>query len=237
MIMSPLNGQCDGSHDAKSVPTHRLGQRVVVVLPAPGVLRADRGGQGLQDLGDYRGAIRAQVTGDHPGASESGLDPDLPVLEPGLRVILALRQGPSVNLRGQAGQIVLAGPGPGGGDQDLIGRGPAGLGELTGPLADGRGHRLRHDGALGQGGEDLRVGEGAAGPAQVIAGGALGHLGPVDQPRGRAVIRVRRIAPAGGERAQDPGPGRGADRVGLLEALQAVSLGLGGHGGGVRGGQ
>ena len=116
MIMSPLNGQCDGSHDAKSVPTHRLGQRVVVVLPAPGVLRADRGGQGLQDLGDYRGAIRAQVTGDHPGASESGLDPDLPVLEPGLRVILALRQGPSAvrapaARRGRGGSAVLRGLG------------------------------------------------------------------------------------------------------------------------------
>ena len=210
---------------------------MVALVPLLVSSGAGRGGQGLQDRGDDRGALGGQVTGDHPGAGEGGLDPDLPVLEPGLRVILALRQGPGVDLRGQRGEVFLAGPGLGGGDQDLIGGGPAGLGELTGPLADGPGHRLRHDGALGQGREDLRVGAGAAGPAQVAAGGALGYLGPVDQPRRRAVVRVGGIPLASGERGQVPGPGRGADRVGLLEALQALSLGLDGQRGRVRGGQ
>ena len=172
-----------------------------------------------------------------PGAAERGLDPDLAVLEPGLRVILGVRQGPGVDLRGERGEVFPAGPGPGGGDQDLIGGGPARLGELTGPLADDPGHRLGHDSTLGQRRHDLRVGDGTAGPAQMTAGGALGHLRPVNQPRRRAVVRVGRIALAGGERGQVPGPGRGADRVGLLEALQALSLGLGGQRGRVRGGQ
>ena len=210
---------------------------MVALVPGPGVLGAHRGGQGLQDRGDHGGAVGGQVAVDDPGAGEGGLDPDLPVLEPGLRVILALGQGPGVDLRGEGSEVFLAGPGPGRGDQDLIGGGPAGPGELAGPLADGPGHRLRHDGALGQGREDLGVGDGAAGPAQMAAGGALGHPGPVDQPRRRAVVRVGGIALTSGERGQVPGTGRGADRVGLLEALQALSLRLGGQRGGVRGGQ
>ena len=36
-----------------------------------------------------------------------------------------LGQGPGVDLRGQPGQVFLSGPGPGGGDQDLIGGGAA----------------------------------------------------------------------------------------------------------------
>ena len=42
---------------------------------------------------------------------------------------------------------------------------------------------------------------------------------------------------ADGERGQDPGPRRGGDRVGLLQAPQALGLGLGGQGGRVGGGQ
>ena len=67
-------------------------------------------------------------------------------------------------------------------------------------------------------------------------GGALGHLGAVDQPRGRAVVGVLGVALPGGERGQEPGPRGGGDRVGVLEGLQAFGLGLGGQRGGVGGG-
>ena len=76
---------------------------------------------------------------------------------------------------------------------------------------------------------------GAADPRGIRDRGAFGDAGPVDQPRPRAVIR--RIALPGRERRQDRGPRRGAHRMGLLQDLQAVRLGVGGHRGGVRGGQ
>ena len=125
-LPGPLGKQAAGGQ-----PAHRLLQSVVItLLPGPGVLRAQGGGEGLQDRADHGGAVRGQVTGEDPGAGEGGLDPDPPVLEPGLRVILAFGQGPGVNLRGEPSQVFLPGPGPGRGDQDLIGGGPDSAGSL-----------------------------------------------------------------------------------------------------------
>ena len=168
---------------------------------------------------------------------EGGFHPDLAVLEGRLRVILVLRERPGVDLGGQAGQVLLAGAGPGGGDQDVIGGLAAPGGKLVGPGADGQGHRLGQHDPLGQRSEHLRVGQGAAGPADVAAGRAFGDAGVVDQPGGGAVAGVVAVAPPGGERGEDPGPGRGAHRAALLQGLQASGLGAGGQGGGVQGGQ
>jgi hypothetical protein len=67
--------------------------------------------------------------------------------------------------------------------------------------------------------------------------GMLMRTGAVDQPGGGAVVGVLGVALPGGEGAQEPGPGGRRDRVGPLEGLQALGLGLGGQGGGVGGGQ
>ena len=234
-LPGPLRQQPTGHQAA-----HRVLQRVMVTLVfRPGVLRTGRRGQGVQHRGDHRGAFGGEVPGDHPRAAERGLEPDLPVLEAGQQVVvlLVLGQGPGVDLGGQGGQVALAGPGPGRGNQDAVGGVAAAGGESVGPAADQPGHRLGQGGSFGQRREDLGVGGGAAGPAQVTAGGAFGDAGAVDQPRGGAVVRVGGVALGGGERGQDPGPGRGGDRIGLLQGLQAFGLGLGGQGGGVGGGQ
>ena len=231
-LPGPLGQQAGGHQTA-----HGLLQRIVIaLLTAPGVLGAHRRGQRLQDGGDHRGAFGGQVPGDDPGAGERRLHPELAVLEVRFRVVAGLGQGAGVDLGGQRGQVVPAGPGPGGGEQDVVGRGPAVPGKLVGPLADQPGHRRRHHGALGQRHQHLRMGDRAAGPAQVPAGGALGDAGTVNQPRGRAVVSIVGVTLAGGERAEDPGPGGGLDRVQLLEGLQALRLGFGGQGGGVGGG-
>ena len=139
--------------------------------------------------------------------------PELAVLERRLRVIGVLGQGPGVDLGGQRGQVFLAGPGPGRGDQDVIGGRAALARQLAGPAADDPGHRLGHRAALGQRQGDLRVGHDPVGPARQAQGRALGHPGAVDQPRGRAVVGVFAVSLARGERAQEPGPRRGGDRA------------------------
>ena len=233
-LAGPLGEQAAGDQAA-----HRVLERIVVALFAgPGVLGPGRGRQGLQHRGHHRRALRRQVPGDHACPVEGGLHPELAVLEAQLRVIVLLvRQGPGVDLRSQGGQVVLVGPVPRRGHQDLIGGLAAGSGQLVGPLADDPGHRLGQHGPFGQRHDHQRVCQYAAGPAQVPAGRALGHLRAVDQPGSRAVVRVVGVTLPGGERGQDPGPRRGGDRVGLLQALQALGLGLGGQGGGVGGGQ
>ena len=123
---------------------------MVALLAGAGVLGAHRRGQRLQHRGGDGGALRGQVPGDDPGAGERGLHPELPVLERGLRVIGVLGQGPGVDLGGQRGQVFLAGPGPGRGEQDVIGGRAALPRQLAGPAADDPGHRLGHRGALGQ---------------------------------------------------------------------------------------
>jgi hypothetical protein len=130
------------SQAAPSLPVseaaHRVLERVMVTLiTGPGVLRAHRGRQSAQHRGHHRRALRSQVPGDDASPGERGLHPELAVLEGRLRVVLGLRQGPGVDLGGQAGQIVLTGPGPGRGDQDVIGGGAAIGRELAGPAADG----------------------------------------------------------------------------------------------------
>ena len=109
-------------------------------------------------------------------------------------------------------------------------------GELAGPPADGPGDRLR-DLPGGQRRGDLRVRGGPPDPRGVPGGGALGHVGLVDQPGPRAVVRVIGVPLPGGERGQDRGPRRGPDRGDLLQHPQAPRLGLRRHRGRIRGGQ
>ena len=155
----------------------------------------------------------------------------------GCVVVRGVLQGAGVDLGGQLGQVLLPGPGPRRRDQDLVGGVPARGRDLAGPPADGGGHRVGEHVALGQRRDDPGVAVHPAGPGQVGAGGGPGDPGLVDQPGGGAVVGVGGVAAGGGERGQDPGPGRGADRVVLLLGAQVLGLGLGGHRGRVGGGQ
>ena len=232
-LPGPLGQQPGGDQ-----PLHGLVQRIVVPLGVTaGVLRAGRGGQRVQHRGHHRGALRREVAGQHPGAVERGLQLDRPVPERLIPVLArVLRQRPGVDLPGQRGQVPQVRARPGRGEQDRV-RGRAAVpGQLVRPLADGPGERLR-DLPSGQRPRDLGMRGRPPGPRGVRHRSALGDPGSVDQPRRRAVIRVRGITLPGGERGQDRGPRRGAHRGGLLEHLQAPGLGLRRHRGGVRGGQ
>jgi hypothetical protein len=127
-----------------SYVTHRIVHRVVVALVfGTGVRGAPRRPQRLQDRGEHRRAPGGQVAGEDPGPGERGLDPDLAVFEGRLRVIVVLGagQGAGVDLGGQRGQVLFAAP-PGGGQQDPVGRVPAGLGRRPGgPSPDAPGPR------------------------------------------------------------------------------------------------
>jgi hypothetical protein len=105
------------------MPPVITGMIVASQAMARAVLRARRGGQGLQHRADHRGALRVRspvIT----AAPLGGLHPELAVFEVWLRVVVVVGQRPGVNLGGQASQVLFAGPGPGGGDQDAGGRGP-----------------------------------------------------------------------------------------------------------------
>ena len=217
---------------------HRLLQRVVVPLGVrPGVLGAGRGGQGIQDSRHDRGALRSQVTIQHAGALEGGHQLHAAVLERPRGVLIGkVRAGPLVDLGGQPGQVPQVHPRQRGADQDRVCRFPAILGELVGPGADRPGHRLRQL-PRGQRGEDLRMLRRPPRPRGVGHGGSLGHPGLMDQPGPRTVIRVRGIPLPGGERRQDRGPCRRADRGRLLQYPQAACLLLGRHRRGIGGRQ
>ena len=81
------------------------------------------------------------------------------------------------------------------------------------------------------------VGPGPRGPGGMAGRGAAGDPGLVHQPGPRAVIRIRRVPLAHGERGQERRPHRRGDRVGLLQPAQALGLGIGGQLSGIRGGE
>src|ERR1019366_3626676 len=73
-LTGPLGQQPGGDQAA-----HRFLQGVVVpLLMTASIVSAEGSGQRIQDRGQHRGAFRAQVTGQHPGALERGLQPDRP---------------------------------------------------------------------------------------------------------------------------------------------------------------
>ena len=208
-------------------PPHRLGQRVMAALRlAPVILRPGRRRQRIQHRGHQRGALRGQVPGDDPGTAERGLHPHRPVPER-LVLVLVLVVGPGagVDLPGQPGQVRHIRPAHRRAEQDRVRVRLAVSGQLAGPPADGPGDRLRHLPG-GQRRGDLRVRGRPPHPRGVPDRGAPGHMGLVDQPGPRAVIRIRGIPLAGGERGQDRGPRRRPHRGDPLQYLQALRLGL-----------
>ena len=211
---------------------------MVTLLVAAGIVRVGRGGQRVQHRADHLRALRRQVPVQHPGALERGLQLERPVLEV-LVIGVLIRDwgpGPGVDLRGQPGQPRQVQPPARRCQEDLLCGRAAVLREPGGPGADHPGVRFG-DGPGGQRLRDQRVLGGAPDPGGVRDGGALGDPGLVDQPGGGAVVAVVAVALPGGERAQQRGPGGGADRVGLLQGQQAPGLFLGGQLGGIRRGQ
>ena len=209
---------------------HRLLQPVVIpLLPGPGVLRPGRGGQRIQHRADDRGALRGQVPGQDARALEGGLQPHAAITQAPLWVLIGqVAAGPLVHLGEQRTQVPQAQPRRGGRDQQLIGLVPELLRQLAGPPADHPPRRLR-DLPRGQRCQHLRVRAGPPGPRGIPDRGAPGDPGAVHQPRQHAVIRIGRIPLPGGERGQEAGPRRRGDRLGLLQAVQALGLGLGGE--------
>ena len=226
-----------GQQVRRHEPPHGLLQAIVAPLGLrPGVLRPGRSRQRIQHRRDDRRALRGEVAGQDPGAVEGGLQLDRAVLELIVLTAGVLGQRPGVDLRDQTGQIPQVPARPRRPQQNLIRRRTAIRRQLVGPAADRPRERLRHL-PRGQRRRDLRMRRRPPHPRGVRHRGALGDPGPVDQPRPRAVIRIRAVPLPGGERRQDPGPRRGAHRVDLLQRLQALRLGLGRHRGGVGGGQ
>ena len=121
-------------------------------------------------------------------------------------------EGAGVDLPGQPGQVRHIRAARRRPQQDRVRVFLALLGQLVRPAADGPRDRLR-DLPGGQRLRDLGVRGGAADPRGVPDGGALGHVGLVDQPRPRAVIRIRGVPLPGGERRQDRGPRRRPHRA------------------------
>ncbi len=151
----------------------------------------------------------------HPGAAQRAHQPQRPVLERVLLILIGQAgPGPLVHLGEQPGQVQ-----PGGGRiaQDLIRVLPPARGQLVRPPAQRPRHRFR-DLPRRQRRRHPRVRLRPADPHGVRDGRAPGHAGPADQPGPRAVVRVGRVALPGAERAQDRGPRRGQDRAGLLRA-------------------
>ena len=79
----------------------------VRVSSAPG-----RGGQRVQHRADHRRALRGQVPRQDTRAAERGHQPERPVLQPAVGVLIGqVRPGPLVELRGQRGQAPQVHPG------------------------------------------------------------------------------------------------------------------------------
>jgi hypothetical protein len=159
------------------------------------------------------------------------------IVEVPVRVLIGqLGPDPLVHLSEQRGEFLQAQPGHGGRDEEFVGLVPELLRQLPGPQADQPAHRFG-DLFGGQRRHDARMGNDPLGPGGVPDRGALRDPGAVDQPRHHAVVTVVGIPLPGGERGQEPGPGRGGGRVVLLEFAQALGLGHGGELGSVGGGQ
>ena len=117
-LPGPLRQQAGGQQ-----PLHRLGQRVVVALrPGPQVPGPGRGRQGVQDGLDHGGALGGQVAAQDPGAVQGGVQEQRPVQAPGPG-----RRGPAgrsgTGSPRRSGQRPQVRPGPGRGDEDLLGLG------------------------------------------------------------------------------------------------------------------
>ena len=227
-----------GSRPAVTQPAHCLVQPVVVPLGlAAGVLRAGRGRQCVQHRPDDRRAFRRQVAGQDARALEGRLQLDRPVLERLIPVLVrVLGQGPGVDLAGQPGQVPQVHPRLRRRQENLVRGRTAVFGESVRPLADGPGVGLRYL-PRSQHGRHFGMRGGPADPRGVGRRGTSGDPGLVDQPGSGAVVRVRAVSLAGGERRQYRSPRSGAYRGGPLEHLQAPRLGLRRHRGGVRVGQ
>jgi len=170
---------CDVDHDAISELAHGLVQRIVVALGVgPGVLRAGRGGQGVQHLGHYRGALRGQVATHNSRAAEGGLQPYRAVVEFAVRIAVgSIGPGPGGHLASQFSQASQVHPGPRSADQDRVGGITAVLRELVGPLAHGASERLRYL-PLGQRLHDQGVGGGTADPCLLVLAVVLSSATP-----------------------------------------------------------
>ena len=209
-----------GQQPGRDQPAHRLLEGVVVaLLLRAGVLGPGRRRQRLQHRAHHRGALRGQVPGQHPRTLERGLQPDGPVLQRPVRILIGqVGPGPLVHLGDQRGQVRQPQPGRRRRDQQLVGLLPVLLRQLVRPRADRPavrlgdlpgGQRRQHPGVRGS----------PAGPGGVVRRRAAGDPGPVHQPGPHAVIRVRPVPLADGERGQEASPRRGGDRIGLLEPL------------------
>ena len=232
-LPGPLREQVRGDE-----PAHGLLQRIVIaLLPRTGVLGPGRGGQGVQHRADHCGALRGQVPVENAGTLEGGHQPHRAVLQRTVRVVIGqLRARPLVHLGEHCGQVPQIQACRGGRDEEFVGLLPELLRQLVGPLADRSAVGLGQ--VLGdQRRDDLGMGGGPLGPGGVAGGGAAGDPGLVHQPGPRAVIRILGVALADGERGQERGPHRGADRVGPLQPAQALGLGLRRLRGRVGGGQ
>ena len=223
------SGSRSGRRSAGAWP---LAARRGTAGPGSGVLRAGRGGQRVQHAHDHLGALRRS------GPRCSTPAPWNVVASRTARSAKS-RSGsssgssarPLVHLRGQRGQLLQPPAPPGPRRQQSRRRPAAVLGELVGPLADSP---ATDSGTCPAASAASTAGwRRPAAPTRCGHGGALGDPGLVDQPGPRAVVRVRGVPLPGGERGQDRGPRRRADRVGPLQHPQAARLLLGRHRGGI----
>jgi hypothetical protein len=178
------------------------------------VFRAAFLAEGFQDRADRGGALGGQVAADEGGAAERHSDPQAPLAEPGL-VLVLVGLLPAVLLdRGRRDdrQVLKRSAGPGRLRDDLIGRGAHLTGQLAGPLGDlvrlrlGQ-HRAGHRGlqvrALAQAPHlpDLRS-------CRLPGQARLRH-----QPRRRRPVPVSLVPLDRAEAPQHPHPGPGQLRL------------------------
>ncbi len=200
----------------------------VVVALADGaeVVGAASFAEGFQDGGDGGGALGGQVAADPAGAVHGGVQEEVPVAEPaavGVFVGVGLLGAPGlVGGLGDELQVVEAGAGGGGLDEDLVGLGlevvvvdPAGPpGDLPRP----------RDRERPGGGGGVQVG--VAGEQPHLPDGGPGVLGPEAvpgrEPGGAGGVPVGVVIVVGVEPPQDPvgrRPEQGGDRPELLQGL------------------
>ena len=218
-----------GQQPGGEQPPHGFLQRVVVpLLMGAVIIGAGRGGQGIQHGLHELGAFRGQVPVDDPGPAERGGQLHGPVIErrarPVLRRVRRCRACPAGISRTSPRPARPGPPAPGPRPRRRAGSHPPPPGHPRGSLPVHRQISRAYDIETASAASAAWT-AGCAGaalhPPGVLRGGAAGDLGPVQQPRERAVIPVIDIVLPGAERAQHRGPGRGRGRVGLLQPPQA----------------
>ena len=204
---------------ARQQASHRVCETVVVpLLPSPVITGPRRGGQGVQDRADIGGAFGGQVPAEHSCAVQGGVQADRPVLETAAVLIRPGRTRSGQDLRKdlcKPGQVHAC---AGGGDEDLIGRVPAVIGQAVGPLADRPGPRLRQPAAVGHRGHNSAVPVQSLGPGHAPGGGTPGDLSPVIEPRPSRIRRIRMRALPGSKRRQESRSCCSGHRLGLLQS-------------------